>query len=605
MRYITGTLLAFCLFVILPSITQAASFTTNDFITTWDTTKSGTSNSQQITIPGTGAGYSYSIYWESLSSSTATGTIATSTSASQTITFPEAGQYKVAIKGTYPRIYFNNAGDKLKILTVEQWGNIAWTSMINAFYGCANLTVPATDAPNLASVTSLQSMFRGATSFNEPIDHWNVSNVTAMGGVFYGASSFNQSLNSWNTSKVTDMSQLFREATVFNQPLNSWNTGSTTNMSYMFANSSFNQPLDNWDVSKVTDMSSLFRYTPFNQPINNWDLSNVIGISSMFQGTPFNQPLNNWNVSKVERMVGVFIENTVFNQDLSSWNTSKVNRFSQMFQDATAFDQDLSSWNTASATTMYKMFYGATSFDQNLSAWDMSMIVSSTTDYLNGLENMFYNAGLSTQNLDSTLQSWASQSLNSNVPFHLGLKTYTSTGQTALDTLRDTYNWTITEQYWVDYQEGDDYTISGTTTQTHISHGSSTTAVEVIPEDNCTFVSWSDGSTDNPRTDTPTDNLTLTANVTCRTNSSGSSATTRYQKLLEFGNTTEAEAVKEKYLNTTPANPTTPTLETAIINIKTLISNQVITNNPESRQQLISILQQLVQILRGMAGESN
>jgi surface protein len=605
MRYITGTLLAFCLFVILPSITQAASFTTNDFITTWDTTKAGTSASNQITIPGTGAGYSYSIYWESLSSSTATGTIATSTSASQTITFPEAGQYKVAIKGTYPRIYFNNTGDKLKILTVEQWGSPAWTSMASAFYGCANLTVPATDAPNLASVTSLQFMFRGATTLNEPIDHWNVSNVTGMGGVFYGASSFNQPLNSWNTSKVTNMGELFRDATNFNQPLNNWNTASATSMTYMFASSSFNQIIDNWSVSNVTDMSNMFRYTPFNKSLNSWDVSNVVSMSSMFQGTHFNQPLNNWNTGKVQRVINMFRENTVFNQPLNSWDMSSVWSFSGMFRDATAFNQPLSSWNTASATNMFSMFRGATAFDQNLSNWTVSNIVSSTTDYLNGLENMFYNAGLSQSNLDSTLQSWAGQSLKSNVPFHLGLKTYSSTGATALNTLRNTYNWTISEQYQAEYQEGDDYNITGTTTQTHVGHGSTTTEVEVIPNDNCTFLNWSDGNTTNPRTDTLTDNLTLTAVTKCASNSSGSSAKTRYKKLLEYGNTTEAEEVKDKYLTTTPANPTIPSLETAITNIKTLTTDQAIISNPQTRQQLISILQQLVQILRGMAGESS
>ncbi|MBV6447442.1 BspA family leucine-rich repeat surface protein [Nitrosomonas sp.] len=519
MRYFTGTLLAFCLFAILPSITQASSFTTNDFITTWDTTKAGTSASNQITIPGTGAGYSYSIYWESLSSSTATGTIATSTSASQTITFPEAGQYKVAIKGTYPRIYFNNAGDKLKILTVEQWGSPAWTSMHSAFYGCANLTVPATDAPNLSGVTSLQFMFRGAISFNESIDHWNVSNVTNLLGVFWGATSFNQPLNSWDVSKVTNIYALFYQATSFNQPLNSWN------------------------VSKVTDMQSAFSFGSFNQPLNNWNTASATNMQTMFGVSPFNQ-------------------------DISSWNVSSVTNMSGLFGGATSFNQNLSTWNIGNVTSMYAIFR------------DIS---------------------LSTANLDSTLTSWAGQSLKSNVPFHLGLKTYSSTGATALATLRDTYNWTITEQYWVDYQEGDNYTLSGTTTQSHISHSSSTTAVEVIPDDNCTFTSWSDGSTTNPRTDTVTDNLTLTANVTCHTNSSGSSAKTRYTKLLEYGNTAEAEAVKEKYL--TPTNSSS--LSTAITTLTTLTTNPVITNNPQTRQQLISILQQLVQILRGMAEESN
>lgn len=531
MRYIASFVFVIGLFISLPQVTQAVSFTTNDFITTWDTTKSGTSSSTQITIPGTGAGYSYSIYWESLSSSTATGTIATSTSASKTISFPEAGQYKVAIKGTYPRIYFFNTGDKLKILTVEQWGSNAWTSMSASFYGCANLTVPATDAPNLSGVTSMAYMF-ALTSFNNPINHWNVSNVT--------------------------------------------------------------------------NMSSLFRYTPFNQPINSWNVSNLVEASSLFHGTPFNYPLDNWDVRNVDRTVDMFKDATAFNQPLNNWNFTKNWYMAGMFRNATAFNQPLDNWNTASATTMYKMFDGATAFNQDLSSWNIENIVSSTTYWHNGLDGMFYNAGLSTANLDSTLTSWASQSLKSNVPFHLGLKTYSSTGATALETIRNTYNWTISEQYQAEYQEGEDYTITGTTTQSHVSHGSTTTAVEVIPDERCEFISWSDGNTTNPRTDTLTDNLTVSANVECRNPSTGTSAKGRADKLEALGNQAKAEAVKEKYLNTTPANPaTTPTLETAIINIKTLTTNPVITNNPESRQQLISILQQLVQILRGMAGESN
>nr|SPS05235.1 exported protein of unknown function [Candidatus Nitrotoga fabula] len=557
MRYITGTLLAFCLFAILPSITQAASFTTDDFITTWDTTKAGTSASNQITIPGTGSGYSYSIYWESLSSTTATGTIATSTSASQTITFPEPGEYKVAIKGTYPRIYFNNGGDKLKILTVEQWGSNPWTSTDSAFYGCANLTVPATDAPNLSGVTNMRFMFYG-TSLNNPVNHWDISNIENMQYLFRGTP-FNQPLDNWNTSNVTNLLHTFAFATSFNQPLNMWNTSKVTDMGWTFYNAtSFNQPLDNWDTSNVTRMTIMFGSAKY----------------SNHQPTTFNQPLDNWDTSNVTQMNAMFSNNSSFNQTLNAWNVSKVTNLSEMFSHASSFNQALNNWNVASTTNM--------------------------TD-------MFLNATLSQSNLDSTLSSWAAQSLKSNVPFHLGLKTYSSTGQTALNTLRDTYNWTITEQYQAEYQEGEDYTISGTAIQSPINDNGTTTAVEVIPNNRCTFINWSDNNTANPRTDTLTDNLTVSAIVECPnpSKSNGTSAATRYKKLLEFGNTAEAEAVKDRYLVTTSSNPDAPTLETVSNNIKLLITNPAINNNLEYRQQLISILQQLVQILRGMTGASS
>jgi hypothetical protein len=50
---------------------------------------------------------------------------------------------------------FGGAGDRLKLLDISQWGNIAWTSMANAFQGCSNLTISAVDAPNLSGVTNM------------------------------------------------------------------------------------------------------------------------------------------------------------------------------------------------------------------------------------------------------------------------------------------------------------------------------------------------------------------------------------------------------------------------------------------------------------------
>jgi hypothetical protein len=46
------------------------------------------------------------------------------------------------VSGTgFPRIYFNNGGDKDKLLTVAQWGAGQWTSMYRAFEGCNNLAI--------------------------------------------------------------------------------------------------------------------------------------------------------------------------------------------------------------------------------------------------------------------------------------------------------------------------------------------------------------------------------------------------------------------------------------------------------------------------------
>lgn len=57
--------------------------------------------------------------------------------------------YQVAITGIFPQIYFNNTGDKEKILSIEQWGTIEWKSMMNSFSGCSNLAGQAIDTPIL------------------------------------------------------------------------------------------------------------------------------------------------------------------------------------------------------------------------------------------------------------------------------------------------------------------------------------------------------------------------------------------------------------------------------------------------------------------------
>ena len=208
----------------------------DNFITTWDTTKLkiGSTPDNQIRIQGSGSGYNYDVYWENTSSSSINGTT-TSTSNNLVLTFPEPGIYRVEIAGAFPRIYSTNSRDESKILEVNQWGNIQWTSMAYAFHGAVNLRIPATDAPDLSNVTNMAYMFWSAHSLNDPINHWDISNVTSISGIFRGASAFNQSLDNWNTSNVTAMSSVFENATSFDQPLNNWDISSASDMYNFFA----------------------------------------------------------------------------------------------------------------------------------------------------------------------------------------------------------------------------------------------------------------------------------------------------------------------------------------------------------------------------------
>lgn len=592
-----------------------------NFITTWNTENAGTSNDDQITIPGTGGGYSYEIYWENTASSTMNGTTSLITTDSYTLTFPEPGIYEVQASGTFPRIYFNNSGDRQKILTVEQWGDMQWTSMSAAFRGAVNLRIPATDAPDLSGVSTMATMFQNATAFNDPIGHWDVSNVSAMsnmfreavnfnqplnswdtsslanvGGMFWNANSFDQPLNSWDVSNVGSFEFMFRRAASFNQPLNSWDVSGASKTNAMFWQaSSFNQPLDNWDVSNVTNMGSMFNDSAFNQPIGNWDTSSSTNMEGMFLGTPYNHPLNDWDVSNVTTFFLMFGEGSEFNQPIGDWDTSSVQTMWRMFKNNQAFNQDISDWDTSSVTRMDQMFQDATAFDRSLANWDVSNVTT--------MARMFENAGVSQSRQDATLAAWAAQSVQSGVPLHIGVKTYGSTGAAAIDTLETDHSWTISEQYQAQYTAGTDASLVGDGSQIPFVAGATTTAVEVRPDERCEFIQWSDGETDNPRQDVLFDNVIVSAEVVCEDpprGSQGVSASTRADNLERQGKIDEANALRERYAS----DDTSATIKETVAEVRRITERPLPPLDPvEDRAiivQLIAVLMALVEQLTAL-----
>jgi surface protein len=56
-------------------------------------------------------------------------------------------------------------------------------------------------------------MFRGASSFNQPVTNFDTSKVTSMHGMFNGATSFNQNIYDWQVGQVTDFAYIFNTAT--------------------------------------------------------------------------------------------------------------------------------------------------------------------------------------------------------------------------------------------------------------------------------------------------------------------------------------------------------------------------------------------------------
>ena len=91
------------------------------FIITVKTDNAGTSATNQFTLPITGTGYAYDI-------ETSDGQVITGLTTGTTITFPTAGTYDIFISGAFPRCYFLNGGDRLKLLDIKNFGCLLYTS---------------------------------------------------------------------------------------------------------------------------------------------------------------------------------------------------------------------------------------------------------------------------------------------------------------------------------------------------------------------------------------------------------------------------------------------------------------------------------------------
>ncbi|WP_452232115.1 BspA family leucine-rich repeat surface protein [Lacinutrix sp. MEBiC02595] len=370
--------------------------TSSYFITTWTTSGLG---DYSITIPTIGTGYNYDVDWDNDGVFDAIGV-----TGDVTHDYGVAGEFIVTIRGDFPRIYFNNTGDRNRILAVEQWGAGSWTSMEKAFSGCSILRINALDNPDLRYVTNMDWMFFNATSFNQDISTWDVSNVTNMAYMFQGARSFNQDISAWDVRNVTTMMSMFAYAYLFNQDLSIWDVGNVTDMSLMFRSAHiFNQDLSTWNVSSVTDMSQMFAGTQaFNQDISAWDVRNVITMMSMFDSAiVFNQNLSTWDVGNVTDMSRMFSEAVVFNQEIGAWNVSNVTNMSVMFQRARAFNKDISTWDMSNVSNVLSMFLVAQAFNQDLSTWNVSNVVDMSRMF-NGASS--FNQDISTWDVSSVIR---------------------------------------------------------------------------------------------------------------------------------------------------------------------------------------------------------
>jgi len=163
---------------------------TDNFRLEVDTTLAGTSGANQFTLPLIPGGtYNFIAVVDGVDQPAHT------TDVSPTYTFALSGINTLSIKPAnallptegFAGVYFNDAGDKLKVLDVSSWGEMLWEDFRASFFGCANMVITSTDVvPVSAGATTTENMFNGCTSLSALPAVFDTTNITNANGMLSG-----------------------------------------------------------------------------------------------------------------------------------------------------------------------------------------------------------------------------------------------------------------------------------------------------------------------------------------------------------------------------------------------------------------------------------
>ena len=180
------------------ALQEAEKPVSNAFITTWNMTKGAFT---LLTQEGT---YNATIDWGD-------GQTSTHTTGNPTHTYASAGQYQISITGQYNGLRIDeNFTQKDKLIAVNAWGNVGFTSFERAFYRCSNLvSLPVGSITGAENVENFSRCFAHCTSLATiPVDLFRYCvNVTTFEYCFYNCTSL--------TSIPTDLFKYTVNVTTF------------------------------------------------------------------------------------------------------------------------------------------------------------------------------------------------------------------------------------------------------------------------------------------------------------------------------------------------------------------------------------------------------
>jgi len=376
------------------------------FIITVKTDNVGTSATNQFTLPINTSGITQAFLYDI---ETSDGQTITGLTSGTTITFPTAGTYDIFISGSFPQCYFNDGGDAQKLLDIKNFGIYALgsTSQENAFYGCSNLVISATDIGHFKNVTNFSRAWRDCSSLTSfPLLD------TSSGNSFF--------LAWYNCSSLTSF------------PLIDTSSGINFGYAWFLCSSLTSFPL--LDTSSGTTFSFAWRDCSSLTSFPLIDTSSSINFNDAWRDC---SSLTSFPL----------IDTSSSTNFLQSWfNCSSLTSFPLLdTRSGTNFDR---TWQNCSSLTSFPLLdtSSGTSFG---SAWFLCSSLTSfpanafDTNIASNYSNSFTETNLTTQSIDDILVSLVASGVSNGTFNQSEGQAPSATGQAAITTLTNR-GWTIT-----------------------------------------------------------------------------------------------------------------------------------------------------------------
>ncbi|MBL4772614.1 MAG: BspA family leucine-rich repeat surface protein [Alcanivoracaceae bacterium] len=464
-----------------------------DFVIMVKTDNVGESTDTQFTIPiNPGVnGYNYSVDCDN------NGVFeAELINSSYTCNYLNAGTYKVRIVHDplsqlgFPSMFYNNSGDVLKLLAIEQWGDGVWTNMTGAFFGANNLEIRAKDNPNFSLIIDMMDMFTGVSlpdytydalliylrdtvqtpniGFSAGNSHYCLPQARASRRYLVEVLGWQINDNGWQCFKGYLDDYIFTVAYGVSVDINHHTPQGIGPVDY-------NIDCDNDGIIEhyhvQTGRSCFYQNNDYNK-------SKTIRIEHNLlnnEGFPYfrlntNESLvsiNQWGTGKWQSMQSLFWGASDVWVDSALPNTSEMLSTESMFKFATNIHIDVSNWDLSSVINMEGMFFLAIDLFLDTSLWDTSSVINmaslfnnSTVDVdiinwntekvtnmsalfrsadnvnldishwdisnVTNMRDIFDRVSLSSELYDDILVSFGSQNVNSNLNLDVGETQYCS-----------------------------------------------------------------------------------------------------------------------------------------------------------------------------------